>query len=128
MQFEPGFRLSLLDTLVLLAASGLIGLVFLVDRTLSAAIAVVVLHFFLFCNVFRMSRSLELIWAAAFVLLAIMSLKFNFLAVGNAGVICLSLSCFLVVLQMRKPSYHGIFWQKINPNLNVWFGHTTSGQ
>ena len=24
-------------------------------------------------------------------------------------------------LELRKPSYHGIFWQKLNPKLPEWF-------
>jgi hypothetical protein len=27
----------------------------------------------------------------------------------------------VVVLQMRKSSYHGIAWQRINPGLRAWW-------
>ena len=51
-----------------------------IDRWFGIAIAFVVLHFFLFCNVLRMSRPLELIWAGIFAALAIAIISFNLLS------------------------------------------------
>jgi hypothetical protein len=61
--FAPGFRLSAIDVGVVLA--GAIGsfLVAQVESWFGLAIAFTVGHFFLFCNVFRMPRPLELAWA-----------------------------------------------------------------
>jgi hypothetical protein len=27
----------------------------------------------------------------------------------------------LVIFEMRKPSYHGVFWRRVNPNLRQWW-------
>ncbi len=127
MNFQPGFRFSLRDFFVLIVAGGLVWLVYPLDSILGFAIAFVVLHFFLFCNVFRMARLPELIWAANFVLLALASLKFDMLLTArDVAIICAALTCVLVFLEMRKPSYHGICWQKINPNLESWFAQQNS--
>lgn len=69
--FSPGFRLSTLDIVVLVA--GAIGSILdaQVQLWFGMAIAFTVGHFFLFCNVFRMPRPLELAWSAFFLLLIV---------------------------------------------------------
>lgn len=119
--FSPGFRLSTMDIAVLVA--GAIGslLAAQVHLWFGMAIAFTVGHFFLFCNVFRMPRYLELAWAALFLLLlgstAIMQQPgwFMSFALSLAGTVV------VVVFQMRQPSYHGIGWQTINPQLPQWW-------
>ncbi len=85
------------------------------------AVAFVVLHFFLFCNVFRIARVPELVWATTFVLLV--SLRI-FLEKPGTGVVIgltLLLTTFLIWRETRKPSYHGIFWKRWNPELRTWW-------
>jgi hypothetical protein len=119
--FAPGFRLSVSDLVVLIAGSVaallLAGMVWWWGFVIGFAVG----HFFLFCNVVRMARPLELVWAGAFVLLAASTI-----ALGQPGwplTICLSLAltALVVALQMRKPSYHGLGWQRINPGLPAWW-------
>ncbi len=55
-KFQPGFRLSGLDVIVLVVGGVASAYAMTVDRWFGIAIAFVVLHFFLFCNVLRMSR------------------------------------------------------------------------
>jgi hypothetical protein len=31
-------------------------------------------------------------------------------------------------LEMRKPSYHGVMWKMINPNLETWFRERVTAQ
>ena len=68
--FSPGFRLSFFDVVILFA--GLIGAIVLGVQIWWAGMIIgfVVLHFFLFCNVFRISRPPELVWAAVFIVLS----------------------------------------------------------
>lgn len=81
----------------------------------------VVVHFFLFCNVFRISRRPELIWAAAFTLLAA-STFFTGIPGWNLTVACsLLFTVVLITRETRKPYYHGIAWSKLNPNLRTWW-------
>jgi len=113
--FHPGFRFSLLDAAVLLVGlAATVGFAW-VDLWVGLSIAFVVLHFFLFCNVIRMSRLLELIWAAIFVVLAVLATAGW---VGWPVVFALSLLATVVVavVELRRPSYHGVGWKIIrNP-------------
>lgn len=127
-RFAPGFRLSVLDVVVL--ALGGLGTWWLGADEWWAGMIVgfVVGHFFLFCNVFRIARGAELIWAAVFVALSGATLLTE--APGWAVTISASLllTVLLVVLEMRKPSYHGIAWQWVNPQLHSWWHPAKSVQ
>lgn len=68
-EFNPGFRLSKLDVLILVVSAVAAFFLWDVSSQFSTVIVFVVLHFFYFCNITRMSRVPELIWAASFVLL-----------------------------------------------------------
>jgi hypothetical protein len=121
LTFNPGFRLSALDVVVLII--GLAGTVIAGSMVhwSGFAIAFVVGHFFLFCNVFRVSRRLELLWAAVFVGLAVSTTLVQFPGWPISIGITLFTTLLVIVLEMRRPSYHGIGWQWINPNLRNWW-------
>ena len=120
-EFSPGFRLSCVDVVVLALGAGGTILVAPTLPWLGIAIAFTVGHFFLFCNVIRMDRSLELVWAAIFAVLAASTILTGFPAwPATLGVSFLA-TVILVALQTRKPSYHGIFWRRINPRLPQWW-------
>ncbi|HZZ77838.1 MAG TPA: hypothetical protein VFE62_04935 [Gemmataceae bacterium] len=119
--FSPGFRLSKVDIVVLVAGTiGAIALALIVPW-LAFVISFVLGHFFLFCNIIRMARALELIWAGIFVLLAGATVSFD--APGWLLTACVSsmATLVLVAIQMRRLSYHGVGWQWINPNLPTWW-------
>lgn len=119
--FKPGFRFSIADAFVLLigGAAGAVALGF--DHLLGAATWYVLVHFFLFCNVLRMARALELAWASAFVCLAGASVRFDIIPL-NAAIACSLLTTgILAAVELRKPSYHGVGWQRINPRLLEWW-------
>ncbi|MBF0264216.1 MAG: hypothetical protein HQL46_03025 [Gammaproteobacteria bacterium] len=121
MKFQPGFRLSKLDIMVIVIG---IVLSFTLYKDLPVAsymIVFVVGHFFLFCNVFRLSRIPELIWAGSFLLLSISTLLFAYLNWLFVGLISLLISTILIYLETKKPDYHGVFWQQLNPELKQWF-------
>jgi len=84
-------------------------------------VAFVVSHFFLFCNVFRIARAPELIWAACFVALSLLTMGTGRPGWITAFVASLFLSAILVAVEIGKPFYHGVGWQKINPNLENWW-------
>ncbi len=56
-----GFRLSIVDAVVLVAAGPATWLAWPHLGSLAGVIPLVVLHFFLFCNVFRIHRTKELV-------------------------------------------------------------------
>ena len=84
-------------------------------------VAFVMVHFFLFCNVFRISRSLELAWGTLFTALAIATVISGHPGWIVTSAAALAATVSVVVLEMRKPSYHGIFWQHLNPRLREWW-------
>ena len=85
-------------------------------REMAPLPAVVLVHFFLFCNVFRVRRSYEVIWAVTFVA--------NLLAWQVAGGISwrgvlltqLPLTLLAIAAEMRSRRYHGVGWRWINPS------------
>ena len=84
-------------------------------------IAFVVVHFFLFCNIFRMSRPLELVWAATFVALAgstVMRESPGWLVTVVGSLI---VTVAVIAIEMCRPSYHGIAWERLNPRLPQWW-------
>lgn len=121
MQFQPGFRFSVLDAFIL--AIALFLAVFLRSFGWNYAILVgfIVLHFFLFCNVVRMSRVPEIIWSVVFICLFYCQLNFSALSFNLALLISFLVTVILVFIETRKPSYHGIGWKRINPKLPEWF-------
>ena len=107
-RFAPGFQLSVLDVIVLIA--GAWGTWFM-GREIwwaGAMIGFVVGHFFLFCNVFRISRASELIWAAGVVILGGATIATGFPGWPATFAASLLLTVVLVVFAMRQPSYHGV--------------------
>ncbi len=119
--FRPGFRLSQLDIAILLV--GIVGVVLAGSVALYAGfvIAFVVGHFFLFCNVFRISRLPELTWAIIFI-----GLSTATILVGQPGwlvtALCLLIATIgIILLEIRKPFYHGVFWRTWNPDLEAWW-------
>jgi hypothetical protein len=91
------------------------------DARIAFVIGFTVGHFFLFCNVFRMSRPLELIWSAVFVGLCYATFQTGQPGWVATAALSLLTTVIVVAIEMRKPSYHGIAWQAINPRLPEWW-------
>ena len=115
--FAPGFRLSVFDVLILTVGLVVVFALATIVWWEVLVVGFVLAHFFLFCNVVRVSRSLELAWAVVFATLAAATLALN--APGWPVTISVSLlaTLALVGLEIRKPSYHGVGWKWINPGL-----------
>ena len=117
----PGFRLSVSDIAVLIV--GVIATVYLWQKIAWWAglmIAFPVGHFFLFCNVFRIPRKPELIWASTFVILTSLTLLTEFPGWALTFVTSLAVSTLLVLRQLFQPGYHGVFWKTFNPGMTGW--------
>lgn len=125
--FRPGFRFSPLDGAVI--ASGGLGAVAASRVSLEfAALAVVaVLHFFLFCNVFRISRALELAWSAFF-LAGVGARTLGGIPWSVLGPGVLVATGLVVWRETRKPSYHGVLWRRMNPQLPDWWAHQAGAE
>lgn len=119
--FAPGFRLSVVDGLVLLA--GVAGTIILsmIVWWWGFVLGFVLGHFFLFCNVVRMARPLELLWSGVFVALAGATIVLETPGWLVTALLSLVVTAIVVVVEMRKPSYHGVGWKWINPGLPAWW-------
>jgi hypothetical protein len=119
--FQPGFRWSLFDGIVLILGAGLAMGLTRIDWALSVMVAFVVGHFFVFCNVLRMVRRLELIWAGQFLLLSSSTLLIETPTWAQTFLLASLSTVVLSVFQARQPSYHGVLWQRLNPGLPEWW-------
>ncbi|MCB1229913.1 MAG: hypothetical protein KDN19_06590 [Verrucomicrobiae bacterium] len=128
--FQPGFRFSGFDaTILIVGALTAIGVAIFWLPLAAVVVAFVVGHFFLFCNVFRIARAPELIWAAAFFGLATWAMLSTrpVFAWSLAFGLSLAIAAILIALETRKPSYHGVGWQRFNPGLKDWWNRVRSG-
>jgi hypothetical protein len=112
-----GFRFSNTDAVVLIATA--IASVWLAvnDVPLWWMLPLVVGHFFLFCNVFRVRRSYELIWGLILLINCacwLLNQHFNWQPVVLAQ---LPFTAAAISFEMRSSAYHGIFAHRINPSL-----------
>lgn len=116
IQREPGFRLNLLDLMlisVLIAASAAWYAVF-PDQYLYLLPLYVGGSFFLFCNVFRIGNRMEVPWYVTFVALTVYGFTqptFPWLLVL---VVCEALKWFLIAYRIRKGPYIGAFHRQLS--------------
>lgn len=119
--FAPGARLSALDVSVIVVTAVVAVYLSSITWWWGAGLAFVVGHFFLFCNIVRMARPLQLVWATAFTALAAMTILSGSPSPAATAGLSLLVTLVVVVIELRKPSYHGLGWQTINPNLPNWW-------
>ncbi len=93
---------------------------------LGAVVGFVIGHFFLFCNIVRMARSSELTWAAIFLTVSTLTVVANFPGWFVSFLLSFLATFILVAVELRKPSYHGVFWRYFNPDLPYWWSAQAS--
>ena len=120
-QFRPGLRCSVMDAVVLVLGAVVAWFMGSVIWWAGVAAVCVVLHFFLFCNVFRIARNSEFIWAGAFVLLSACTLLTDWPGWPAVFITCVCLSTYFIWRETKQKNYHGIFWQRWNPELQEWW-------
>jgi|JI9StandDraft_1071089.scaffolds.fasta_scaffold00651_10 hypothetical protein len=113
-----GFRLSAIDTIVLCVAILLTIVFWRPSNGISSIGLIVVLHFFLFCNVFRISRMPELVWGGIYLAMctAMLCLE-KFTPLFNIACIA-PITILILFWSIRLPTYHGIFAKQWNPKLH----------
>ena len=117
-RFAPGFRISPVDVAFLLAG---LATAALARKEIAIPAAIAVGHFFLFCNVFRIPRRPELVWAATYVGLVSCTIAFGRPGWALSTALAVSLAAFLIFRATRRPDYHGVGWKSLNPNLPDWW-------
>ena len=98
------------------------------DPWVGIAVAFVVCHFFLFCNVLRMSRPPELVWAGVFMALAVVAVVTGALSWPVVLASSAALTVALAVRESHRPSYHGVGWRRLNPQLPAWWSTHLGGE
>jgi len=121
LDFRPGFRLSEIDVGVLILGVLVSIPLARLDEFFAIAVLFTLAHFFLFCNVLRMIRPLEVAWAVLFVLLAGSTVRTGLPPWGYTLSAMLAVTAILAVVQILLPSYHGVFWRQVNPRLPQWW-------
>jgi len=110
-----GFRFSTTDAGALVLFGTTVTL--LHPTSLSWIVAIVAVHFFLFCNVFRVVRRRELIWAAAFVLNVGLWLALDRLDWRIVLLCQLPVSIGIIAWELKAARYHGVFADRLNDRL-----------
>lgn len=77
-------------------------------------------HFFLFCNIFRIIRRLELIWAGLFILNVATWICLQRLSWLRVLLCQLPVTFVVLVAALKAARYHGIFAKRLNPQLNLY--------
>ena len=113
-----GFQFSRMDAAVIAVFVGLAVVFRQWDSPLWWMLAIASGHFFLFCNVFRIIRRRELIWALLFILNIGSWLWFENLNWAHVMYCQIPITIILIIADMRAPGYHGIFAKRLNPQLN----------
>jgi len=80
-------------------------------------VAIVAGHFFLFCNVFRVIRRRELIWAALLILNVGFWLFLGRLDWFTVLACQLPVSAGVIAWEVKATRYHGIFADRLNNHL-----------
>jgi hypothetical protein len=113
-----GFRFASQDLPAIGAFTAAAAVLWRWENSLWWMLAIAAGHFFLFCNVFRIVRQRELIWAMLFVLNIGAWLWFEELTWAHVLSCQLPITIFLIIADVRAPTYHGIFANRLNPQLN----------
>lgn len=87
----------------------------------------VVGHFFFFCNVFRVRRSYELIWAVAFLVNVAFWMVWQLSLEWLPPLLTqLPITMLVIGMEIRSPQYHGIFAERWNPRLGEYLAYRTN--
>jgi hypothetical protein len=115
-----GFRFSATDAVVVVLAGAAMVVLKRMETPLWWVLGMVFGHFFLFCNVFRIRRSFELMWSVLFILN--MGVWMWRLDLSGARVLLwqLPITLALVGVEMRSWRYHGIFARRLNRRLDEY--------
>ncbi|MEM8671546.1 MAG: hypothetical protein AAGG48_28760 [Planctomycetota bacterium] len=112
-----GFRLSLVDCVVICMTVVAMGLLWRPTDGFSVIGGLVVGHFFLFCNVFRIPRKPELIWSGTFLLICVFAMLFDAFTPISVCACVAAVTLLVLIYSIRLPTYHGIFANRLNQRL-----------
>ncbi len=109
-----GIRFSILDGFVLFLGIGTTILFWRLMPFIAFIILFTVLHFFLFCNIFRIRRKAELLWALTFIVNAGIGAALFSSSIAVVATIQLAITTAILSYEIRQPVYHGIACRRWN--------------
>ena len=112
-----GFRFSPTDAVALLLFGAAVAVLHRFGSSLSWLVAIVAIHFFMFCDIFRVVRRRELIWAAAFVVNVGFWIVLGRLDWTNVLACQLPISTGVIAWELKVARYHGVFADRLNARL-----------
>ena len=118
MPRTAGFRCSWNDTLVLAVSVPATWWLWSCVGPIAGVVPFAVGHFFLFCNVFRIHRRKELLWAACCLVNVSAWMSAERYDWGLILAMQSPLTVALILWEMRGPHYHGVWARRINPRLD----------
>jgi hypothetical protein len=106
-----GFRFSFIDAIAIVVCFAVVGVLLPVLGNIVWIIPIVLGHFFLFCNLFRIPRFLELFWSGIFLL----NVGFWFSIDQFSWIMILETqflpTVVIILLAILRKDYHGIgYW------------------
>jgi hypothetical protein len=113
-----GFRFSATDAAVILVLAVSACALARLGNELWLLLVIVAGHFFLFCNVFRVRRKFELVWAASFIFNTGLWLWFDEVTWLRIFLCQLPLTLVVVGAEIKSAHYHGVFASRLNRKLN----------
>ncbi|MBF0503339.1 MAG: hypothetical protein HQM09_24685 [Candidatus Riflebacteria bacterium] len=104
----PGFRFWWTDALVLAVVVILTSVIWPIIGEWALLAPMVVGHFFLFCNVFRVGTRRELAWMATFILNFLILGSVDWLSPGWLLAVQAPVTLIVIGLAVKDPCYHGL--------------------
>lgn len=104
-----GFRFSWTDALVLAVGAALTWALWQPVGQFALLVPVTLVHFFLFCNVFRVGNRRELLWTGVFVANFTSWVYFAAFSWWGVLVVQAPVTLGIVVAAVRDSRYHGVF-------------------
>jgi hypothetical protein len=121
-----GFRFSLLDAAAIVVFIAIAAGLYRAGSCLWWLLAIAAGHFFLFCNVFRVLRRRELIWAAVY-LLNVGCWALAGRLDGFIVLVCqLPVTAGVIAWEIKTSRYHGVCADRLNPALNDYLEGRTN--
>lgn len=123
-----GLRLSVLDCVVLIGTVIATVVLWLPTEGLSVIAGLVVGHFFLFCNVFRIPRKPELVWGGLFLAMCVALLLLDCFTPAFVCGFVVPITLAVLTYSLRLPTYHGIYADRVNPRLDDYLTGRTDAE
>ena len=120
-----GFRFSGTDAITLLVFTAMGVGMYLLGGPLWWLTVIAAGHFFLFCNVFRVARNRELLWAGLFILNVGFWVLLKRLDWFTVLACQLPVTVGVITWEIKAPSYHGILADRLNPLLPDYVDNET---